>query len=326
MLPGFFLCFHELFLVGGCGQGGEVMRQNMVFGAVAFGVVLSVQVVAQENPTPEQPMELRVIQEGAAERSTMEAEPIAPAISSAEPSGTKFDDSGARGGGKEPTDPEQFSWYGDTPAQWAMTIIGFFALTVSVWAVWLLKRTLDATRETLKEAERTAEAAKLALFNDRAWLCFERPRITLANQITVDGQSFAEGIVIYLLFRNGGRTPATHVGVEREGSIADVSDEAYPLVDFDSEAFNGTAIVAASSNFESAPLSIVGEELQRFRRREVKFCAHAFVGYRDIFEKDKKRLTEVVVEFMYMGEGKDGFGNIVPQLSSGIVGRRNRAE
>lgn len=53
-------------------------------------------------------------------------------------------------------------WWGDTPAQWAMAGTGVFALFVSIWAVFLIYKTLKVTRETLREAEDATKAAEVA--------------------------------------------------------------------------------------------------------------------------------------------------------------------
>lgn len=48
------------------------------------------------------------------------------------------------------TTAEKFQFLGDSPAQWIVAATSVFATCLSGWAVWLLKRTLDATRDAVE--------------------------------------------------------------------------------------------------------------------------------------------------------------------------------
>ncbi len=57
----------------------------------------------------------------------------------------------------------QFSGQGDTLAQWLMALFSAFATGISIWAVFLLKDTLAATRRANALSLRNAQAAETAV-------------------------------------------------------------------------------------------------------------------------------------------------------------------
>lgn len=70
----------------------------------------------------------------------------------------------------------------DTYAQWAMTILALAATGVSIWAVQMVRATLDATRDGIREAKASADAA----LNQARDLQFQQQR----PYVHFDGGSF----------------------------------------------------------------------------------------------------------------------------------------
>nr|WP_298094795.1 hypothetical protein [uncultured Shinella sp.] len=70
----------------------------------------------------------------------------------------------------------------DTYAQWAMTILALAATGVSIWAVQMVRATLDATRDGIREAKVSADAA----LNQALDLQFQQQR----PYVHFDGGSF----------------------------------------------------------------------------------------------------------------------------------------
>ncbi|MGB7433402.1 MAG: hypothetical protein WA921_13130, partial [Ahrensia sp.] len=68
----------------------------------------------------------------------------------------------------------EFNIWQDSFAQYAMAVFAFAATGISVWAVWLLKNTLEATREAVRAADdavtetrRIGEAQVRAYFREK---------------------------------------------------------------------------------------------------------------------------------------------------------------
>lgn len=93
---------------------------------------------------------------------------------------------------------------GDGWAQWAMALTGLLALILSAWAVWLLKRTLDATRAAVKSADDAVEVTReLGEAQIRAYLScrsakykFDKNGVFASVEIANTGQSPASAVSI----------------------------------------------------------------------------------------------------------------------------------
>ncbi|RIJ25032.1 hypothetical protein D1227_01335 [Henriciella mobilis] len=97
---------------------------------------------------------------------------------------------------------------GDGWAQWAMVGVSLAALIVSVWAVYLLQRTLKATRQTITKADDANRAAQDAVAVTREIGQAQiRPYLTyeLGELVTTEGNSKLE---LVLTVENCGQSPA----------------------------------------------------------------------------------------------------------------------
>jgi hypothetical protein len=202
-------------------------------------------------------------------------------------------------------------------ARWQNWIVGGEA--------FLLFFTLVATAMATRAAARAAKAATDAVHSDRAWICFETAETWNATNVTVDDKTFAEGILIRLVYKNTRRSPGTHVGIVREGFIVEESGPSPTWTDLDPEEFRGSAIVGPNAPFGAEPLSIVGDDLRRFIKREVKFCAHAFMAYRDVFNPSAVHFTETEATFTFGGYQKTADGKDRLILVTNVSGPHNRA-
>lgn len=122
-------------------------------------------------------------------------------------------------------EPEKSFWqtyvsWKDTLAQWAMTIASFFAIAVSILAVWLIKKTLDATRAMVIEAQKTTMAAEEATAEAKrqanAMIQLEAAKLIVkrvALHPKAGGPMQTEGVpengnIIIAVIENIGNTPA----------------------------------------------------------------------------------------------------------------------
>ena len=105
----------------------------------------------------------------------------------------------------------------DTLAQWAMAFLGLVATAVSVLAVWLLKKTLDATIIAVREGEKAtfasieaataaAEANRIIRSDQRPWLDFEI--MDFGDFQVVSGAAWSTPNV---MITNLGKSPALNV-------------------------------------------------------------------------------------------------------------------
>jgi hypothetical protein len=87
----------------------------------------------------------------------------------------------------------------DTYAQWAMSFLALAATAISIWAVRLLRATLEATRDAVAAANRTADEAKrIGEAQVRAYLSCE----SAGYKVDDTGFSF------WLTIKNNGQSPA----------------------------------------------------------------------------------------------------------------------
>ncbi|SLN76832.1 hypothetical protein [Oceanibacterium hippocampi] len=125
---------------------------------------------------------------------------------------------------------EELDWsssipWGDTIPQWIMAVSGVVALIVSIWAVWLLKQTLRATRDATKEAERGATAAFAAIDLSRENMQLQlRPYLSTTPNLTL---SFGGNRVpmVEVTVKNSGNTPAKEISYSIKGAFSRPGDQ-----------------------------------------------------------------------------------------------------
>ena len=167
------------------------------------------------------------------------------ALASSPPANTKIRDEQHDGKGRQPKhkdtqeEPGGFvTWWvanvggRDGYAQWIMAVFGAAAFGVSVWAVCLLKKTLDATKNAVEQAREGTQAANAAVevtertakAQLRAYVHIEQvwrepteyaPKDLVAVKIRNSGQSFAFDVSVRSRFfwtadRHAAQFPADH--------------------------------------------------------------------------------------------------------------------
>ena len=137
---------------------------------------------------------------------------------------------------------------GDTLAQWIIAVTGVVAISVAIWAVVVLRRSLNATRiaveearQSTKAAERTADAArKQADLAEASMLRLERPYLFLEISETHYLRSpGSDRPFLRCFFVNHGRTPAVLQSIslqlidDSQGSLRlplDVTTKTYEVI------------------------------------------------------------------------------------------------
>ncbi len=191
--------------------------------AVAFGLTLVTSGQAQENIDQPEPHP-DTTQTQPTEQAGISPEDASPSIAAPTgPPSQEHDETGPTDGNKEAEEIPDII-LGDGWAQWAMVIIALIGVAISGWAVWLLKRTLDATIVAIGEGKKATDASldavKAASAANEIMLLEQRPWITLEKEFECnfhDRGGFQGEIVWNYNFVNKGKTPA--YSVQKHGKV-----------------------------------------------------------------------------------------------------------
>lgn len=260
-----------------------------------LGLSLAAPSLAQEAPAQEEQGEQET-----PEQPAIAPAPVAPAVlATPDTARTELD---ARLG-LEGEAQEGPGILGDTWPQWIMAVTGVFAFFLSALAVWLLKRTLDATRDALKEAKLGTEAATdaavaaqraneiaaaTASIDQRPWLAIGTPKI---NYIYVapwglDGMAWMMWMNIEWTLQNTGKTPAVGVlsyahAVIEEGSGDTLNAAWTAFKDTLNEPTGGNQAVAPSEVIpDDRGLSIAFNQRRGPPHTDVQVCVMIGARYR----------------------------------------------
>lgn len=97
----------------------------------------------------------------------------------------------------------------DTPAQWIMAVFAVLATGASIWAVWLLRRTLDHTRIATEAAVAQGEVTRTAIEVDqRPWI-----HLSVKAKSGLDFTDTGAEVRALLTLENVGKTPAIGIAI-----------------------------------------------------------------------------------------------------------------
>lgn len=169
------------------------MSRTYWFLIFAFGLALltsQAQGQAPENSKSEQPSE-----EQAAEKTAIEDAPVIFMLPT-EPSNLEHDGSAAE---DSQEDVSQYLIFGESWAQWVIAAASIAALFLSGWAVWLVYKTLNATRDAVKSADDAVDVTRdIGKAQLRAYLSCTGGKFSIVNDLCV--------LNVYV--RNFGQSPA----------------------------------------------------------------------------------------------------------------------
>lgn len=246
----------------------------------AFGLVLTAPASGQQL-APEPPVEPVPMQQQSSEKPAIEPLLIPEETNPANILIPKHDESSAQKAGKESGQSNQIWWHDDILAQWVMAITGMLALLVSVWAVWLLKRTLEETRKAVEAAYDTVKVTReLGQTQIRAYLAFNN----LSWNVAVDAEKKRIiGVVFYPKIRNTGASPAFITKIYNqiiylESTTPDV-EVTHEFEDYGEELLVCGSGLDISFISPIAPITDIVECSQRKKRAFLVF----YVRYRDVF-------------------------------------------
>ena len=172
-----------------------------------------VSVANEEQNTPS--VQPNATQAETGEQASVDPEATRVPSAPAKGAGDKHDD-----GASDDQDPQLhetrsalIAFFEIIDPQWIMAIISFLALLISAWAVWLLKATLSATHEAVKQAEIAGIAAQKAVKVTRQ---IGQAQIAAYLDCTCrcnlhDPGLRSDNITLNFKIKNWGQTPASGV-------------------------------------------------------------------------------------------------------------------
>ena len=214
--------------------------------ALVFGLTFPSELQAQENKTDPE-----IQPEATHEQPAVEPAPVeSPVSTPANETRTEHKQDIPADRNKEPYDYPRTN-VGDGWAQWAMVVLSFFTLCVSVCAVLLLKNTLKATRDAVRSADDAVGVTRdIGEKQIRACLSVVDGGIT-----TIDKTQTSCGF--FITAKNSGQSPAFNVSThykfstkfDEAGAIGKLSNVDLPIQD-----------IPANQSIKTLPVSIFFRE------------------------------------------------------------------
>lgn len=190
-----------------------------------------------------------------------------------------------------------------------MADLAIWQMLFGLLGIYLVARTLQATRDTVREAESGASAARQLLYNERAWLMVTSGDV-LVSEIWDEsfGGPHMAGYQLALHIRNVGRTPAFNIMLSAKQEIIDTPyDTDLAFLSFDEATYNGPC--TTNSIACSAYIEITNYQFLRIKSRDIRAFLCMKVEYNDLFQTDVVRMSQYCFEVQWMGTranaGKD---------------------
>ncbi|WP_085801913.1 hypothetical protein [Roseovarius aestuarii] len=185
----------------------------------AIGITFGLSSNAQGNV--EQPeSQPEPTKQDTAEQTTVDPDVTAPSVTAPASETSSEHDASATAQSYEQAYQIPEIILGDGWAQWAMAFLALAGVIISAWAVWLLKKTLSATIDAVKEGEKATaaslEAAQAANEANQIMRMEKRPWVTLIHEVACDVHFDRDNFRIAwnYNFENKGLSPAYDVVLE----------------------------------------------------------------------------------------------------------------
>jgi len=153
----------------------------------------------------------------------------------------------------------------------------------------------------LKIAERSVEASLAAISSDRAWMCHGSINTPIALDITTDGVSLGQGVIIGHYWINKGRSPAIScmcssrlVYIPRNSQF----DGEFKLSEWPKD---GHAPVGPDGDIGSPNITIAGEDFHKVFRCENDVVLYSAIKYREIYSPLVDRFSEYCFRLSFNG-------------------------
>ncbi len=179
----------------------------------------------------------------------------------------------------------------DTYAQWIMAILSIVATGVSVWAVWLVRNTLEETRAATKAAIDASDSAREALGAERAWILMLGQSIYHGKNAIHNDVVYDELIGFALRFQNFGRTPAINV---KSVCTMRIVDERHTIPTVEFPPFGNDhdgSTVGPNAIFSTSSVWTDRSTVDAIKRHEKFLYIFSMIEYEDTFNRTTNRVT-----------------------------------
>lgn len=201
-----------------------------------------------------------------------------------------------------------------------MFYVGLAEMVITFAGVMLVLGTLIYTK-------RAVEAARDAIRNDRAWIISSGVRVIPTGTITVDDNSYENGLLVYIEWKNCGRTPSLRGEIYRDIAFREMEDSAPPaFTPHWSSTHRSSATIGPDMRCSSPPAFIVGKDYDEFLAGRCRAFVYAAIRYYDIYKPEEMRVSEACFDIISNGvEINRETGQRVPRHEIRSVGPQNTA-
>jgi hypothetical protein len=173
------------------------------------------------------------------------------------------------------------------------------------WGFGLLAGTLIAAFWAAWESHKAAKSADDILKAERAWTTPFSTETAIHSSVNDGEVIHPEGIGIFAVWINSGRSPALDVNAYCEIAIAPMG--ASPPV-FTRKSGESSTIVGQSTQVNTTQLHVVGDVLRSLIARRTCVFFYTACTYKAIFDKKEVRLSELCVLMDFGGYSTDPDG------------------
>ena len=187
-------------------------------------------------------------------------------------------------------------------ATWVIVRFTFLQFMLSAAGLWALLKSLSLSQKATAAAINAIDVARDAIGIERAWVTFfDVVPETHAALTTGDGVTHQSGIMMYIRWKNSGRSPAIKCIMYGEGRLIGIKEEIPTIVPMPNADVSHGLIIAQNQTSGAIPLTIVGADFDRFINREI-MAVYSKVTYIDVYKPEITRESECCVSVSYRGQ------------------------
>lgn len=218
----------------------------------------------------------------------------------------------------------EFNLWQDTFPQWLMAVFTAAATGVSLYAVRLVRDTLELNRKATEAAVAAATVARDALGAERAWFVVDAFDIADISMSNMFGRFIKEGMGITVQWKNVGRSPAAKVCIRVASQLVTESTTTAPTFSLEPPTAEdiGSGVIGPGGRCGAQMCVLDDAETAQFKAHTAQYLIHCKIWYYDVFKPDKLRQTEITFGCMYNGKVQSSDG-IKHHISFTPVGLQN---
>jgi hypothetical protein len=216
-------------------------------------------------------------------------------------------------------------------ARWGLgtLIISAFGGAIAIIGTALVWKTLEATRNAVKEASEATKAAQeavtvtrdIGLKQLRPWLLAGGVQFEIFNW-SLDDRGPVQQLTFHVPWVNRGQTPAVKAII---GAIYCAIPRGALLPPFRSVQVSGTLTIGPGLDGGSDTFPVAEPDANAFREGRADLAVFSRADYAEAFQPGSSHFTEVTYRCRYRGEVEDEQGRPIPNIVVLIEGPQNAA-